>query len=236
MVIHQVVCKELSNPFKEAWISPSCLCNQFIQTASIFYWHTCSKVLDMVITQEASDASQHILGLNSQLSTAMGCRKSYLTLNSTGHVLMKSVRNWISVFVSQFKNNIPLCNIAKNSCLSPFTVHNTIKSLRRKGQEWKALLRLCMTFKGSDCTAWVDSRTTVTEHKSLPQPHFTVQKCCQVLWNQNKVCTFMIFLENTLSTQIHYHKPYKTVTSTQLQFQVKYCTFHIYFRPVLVVM
>lgn len=66
MVIHQVACGELSNSFKEARMSPSCLCNQFIQTASIFYWHTCSKVLHMVITQEVSDASQHIFGLNSQ--------------------------------------------------------------------------------------------------------------------------------------------------------------------------
>lgn len=58
MVIHQAVFGELSNPFQEAWISSSCLCNQFIQTASIFYWHTCRKVLHMVITQEASDAYQ----------------------------------------------------------------------------------------------------------------------------------------------------------------------------------
>lgn len=69
MSIHQVVFGELSNPFKEAWMSSSCLCNQFIQTASIFYCHSCNKVLHMVITQEASDASQHFFCVNSQLST-----------------------------------------------------------------------------------------------------------------------------------------------------------------------
>lgn len=32
-------------------MTPHSLCNQFIQTASIFYWHSCNKVLRSVIAQ-----------------------------------------------------------------------------------------------------------------------------------------------------------------------------------------
>ena len=57
MAIYQVVFGELSEPFKEPWISSHCLCNLFIQTAPIFYWHSANKVLHMVITQRGQRCS-----------------------------------------------------------------------------------------------------------------------------------------------------------------------------------
>ena len=64
-----------------------------------------------------------------------------------GSPLCAKVRERI---VSQFKDNVSQCKIAKNLGLSPSTVHNIVKRFResgeilvRKGQGWKPLLKAC---------------------------------------------------------------------------------------------